>query len=93
MTRAFRSIAGVGVEVVNATGAGVASTVELSLARGRVELISACFCGLSHPAEVRPLPTQENVDTYWLEQREYIALKENFETKYLARAAPQTGEM
>ena len=65
MTRAFRSIAGVGVEVVNATGAGVASfgvgvtnatvagvagAVELSKAGGGVELISTCFCGLLHPA-------------------------------------------
>jgi hypothetical protein len=65
MTRAFRSIAGVGVGVVNATGAGVASVglgvtnatgagvagaVELSKAGGGVELISTCFCGLLHPA-------------------------------------------
>jgi hypothetical protein len=65
MTRAFRSIAGFGVGVVNATGAGVASVglgvtnatgagvagaVELSKAGGGVELISTCFCGLLHPA-------------------------------------------
>src|SRR6516225_10959811 len=65
MTRAFRSIAGVdmgvvnatgagvagvGVGVTNATGAGVAGPVELSTAAGGVELICACFCGLLHPA-------------------------------------------
>jgi hypothetical protein len=50
MTRAFRSIAGAGVRVVNATGVGVAGTVELSVARVGVELISACFCGVLHPA-------------------------------------------
>jgi hypothetical protein len=65
MTRAFRSIAGFGVGVVNATGAGVASVglgvtnatgagvagaVELSKAGGGVELISTSFCGLLHPA-------------------------------------------
>ena len=36
--------------VVNATGAGVAGTVELSVDRVGVGLISACFCGLLHPA-------------------------------------------
>src|SRR6516165_1274212 len=65
MTRAFRSISGVGTGVVNATGAGVAGVgvgvtnaigagtagaVELSTAGGGVELISTCFCGLLHPA-------------------------------------------
>jgi hypothetical protein len=50
MTRALRSIAGAGVGVVNATGVGVAGTVELSVARAGVELISAYFCGLLHPA-------------------------------------------
>ena len=50
MTRAFRSLAGAGVGVVNAPGIGVAGTVELSVARVGIELISACFCDLLHPA-------------------------------------------
>jgi hypothetical protein len=50
MTRAFRSIAGAGVGVVNATGDGLAGTVKLSVARVGVELISACFCDVLHPA-------------------------------------------
>ena len=50
MTRAFRSIAGAGVGVVDAPGIGVAGTVELSVVRVGVELISACFCDLLHPA-------------------------------------------
>ncbi len=55
--------------VVDAPGIGVAGTVELSVVRVGVELISACFCDLLHPAirEVRPLPTRENDNTYWLE--------------------------
>ena len=50
MTRAFRSLAGAGVGVVNAPGIGVAGTVELFVARVGIELISAYFCDLLHPA-------------------------------------------
>src|ERR1700730_14834460 len=53
MTRAFRSIAGDGVGVVNAPGIGVAGTVELSVTRFGVELISPCFSDLLHPATSR----------------------------------------
>ena len=38
------------MEVVNATGAGLAGAVELSMDGAGVELVSACFCGLLHPA-------------------------------------------
>jgi hypothetical protein len=66
MTRAFRSLAGAGVGVVNAPGIGVAGTIELSVARVVVELISAHFRDLLHPttSRVRPLPTRENDNTY-----------------------------
>ena len=57
MTRAFRALAGAGVGVVNAPGIGVAGTVELSVARVGVELISACFCDLLHPATSRDKTT------------------------------------
>jgi hypothetical protein len=41
------------VGVVNAPGIGVAGTVELSVTRFGVELISACFSDLLHPATSR----------------------------------------
>jgi hypothetical protein len=53
MTRAFRSLAGAGVGVVNAPGIGVAGTIELSVARVVVELISAHFRDLLHPTTSR----------------------------------------
>jgi len=57
MTRAFRSIAGAGVGVVNVASVGVADIVGLSVAWAGVELISACFCGLLHPAISRAKTT------------------------------------
>jgi hypothetical protein len=94
MTRAFRSIAGVGVEIVNATGAGVASVgvgvinatgpgvagaVELSKAGGGVELISVCFCGLLHPAISRGKTTTN------ARKRQHIPVGNNVSISHLKR--------
>ena len=95
MTRAFRSLAGAGVGVVNAPGIGVAGTVELSVARVGVELISAYCCDLLHPATSRG-KTTTNATKLKRFRRRYTSgnkvrissLKENFEIKYLLEMPP-----
>jgi hypothetical protein len=94
MTRAVRSIAGVGAEVVNATGAGVAGVglgvtnatgaglagaVELSKAGGGVELISTCFCGLLHPAISRGKTTTN------AKKRQHIPVGNNVSISHLKK--------
>ena len=79
MTRALRSIPGFGVEVVNATGVGLAGAVELSMDGAGVELVSACFCGLLHPAISRGKTTTN------AKKRQHIPVGNNVSISHLKK--------